>query len=57
MTREQVEQVLKAHGLFTTDPTLWDPQTEEWVEGTSFDDECGIHDFYPATKVRRWLGY
>ncbi len=57
MTREQVKQVLKAHRLFTTDPTLWDPRTCEWVDGSSFDAEFGVHDSYRTRQVMLWLGY
>jgi hypothetical protein len=57
LTRHQVQEILNHHGWLTGEDTAWDPQTGEWVEETSFDDEIGIRDSYSLREVKVWLGY
>jgi hypothetical protein len=28
-----------------------------WVDGTSFNDEMGVHDHYSRRDLYAWLGY
>jgi hypothetical protein len=55
ITRNEVIQILKQHGWEPTSPTA--ALDGEWCEGTDFDSEMGISEWYDLQAIRDWLGY
>ena len=56
MTRDEVLQSLRAHGLTSTEQTatLWGQLVPS---GSSFDEEVGVKTSYTLSEVKTWLGY
>lgn len=54
LTRKLAVQILDRHG-FT--PTQSSVQMNEIQDGTSFDAELGVRDWYTVDALREWLGY
>ena len=57
ISRQFVIKVLAQHGWKTDSLTFWNPNTSDWVKGTTFDLEMGIHETYDLDEVKAWLGY
>lgn len=55
VTRTLALEILRRHGIET--PTQSTLTMDETQDGTSFDAEMGVHDFYRVDYLKNWLGY
>jgi hypothetical protein len=56
ITRARALDIIARHGWHPEALTAVDMRGD-WVEGSSFDDEMGVHNWYRYRDVMAWLGY
>ena len=61
MSRQEAIKLLDRHGIGPISPSRirFGPTAEmsTWIDGSDFDSEMGVRDWYKGTDVYEWLGY